>query len=111
MHRKCAELFLSQAVLSSNYHPVLLSPSCFQVDDPDVALKELETYLGFPLQGFVPYTRSVRPSVEIPKDHLQKYLENVLGDHATGIAVLFALQSESLHIPEPLALSIIQQMD
>ncbi|XP_054700249.1 acyl-CoA dehydrogenase family member 10 isoform X2 [Grus americana] len=59
-----------------------------KVDDPEVALKELETYLGFPLQGFVPYTRSVRPSVEIPKDHLQKYLENILGDQATGPLVL-----------------------
>ncbi|KAM9281358.1 acyl-CoA dehydrogenase family member 10 isoform 2-T3 [Morus bassanus] len=58
------------------------------VDDPEVALKELETYLGFPLQGFVPYTCAVRPSMEIPKDHLQKYLENVLGDQATGPLVL-----------------------
>ncbi|NXE80798.1 ACD10 dehydrogenase, partial [Cochlearius cochlearius] len=59
-----------------------------KVDDPEVALKELETYLGFPLQGFVPYTRSVRPGMEIPKDHLQKYLENVFSDQATGPLVL-----------------------
>ncbi|XP_037231511.1 acyl-CoA dehydrogenase family member 10 isoform X1 [Falco rusticolus] len=59
-----------------------------KVDDPAGALKELETYLGFPLKGFVPYTRSVRLGAEIPKDHLQKYLENVLGDHATGPLVL-----------------------
>ncbi|XP_075372044.1 acyl-CoA dehydrogenase family member 10 isoform X3 [Mycteria americana] len=59
-----------------------------KVDDPEVALKELEAYLGFPLQGFVPYTRSVRPSMEIPKDHLQKYLENVLSDQATGPLML-----------------------
>ncbi|NXW57038.1 ACD10 dehydrogenase, partial [Eurystomus gularis] len=59
-----------------------------KVDDPEVALKELETCLGFPLKGFVPYTRSVRPNVEIPKKHLQKYLENVLGDHARGPLVL-----------------------
>jgi len=111
MHRKCAELFLSPAILSSNYQSVFLPPSCFQVDDPEAAFKELETYLGFPLQGFVPYTRSVRPSMEIPRDHLQKYLETVLGDHATGIAVLFALQPERLHVLEPLALSIIRQMD
>ncbi|NXM65471.1 ACD10 dehydrogenase, partial [Serilophus lunatus] len=52
-----------------------------KVDDPEAALKELETHLGFPLQGFVPYTRSVRPGMEIPKDQLQKYLENVLGAH------------------------------
>ncbi|NWQ95291.1 ACD10 dehydrogenase, partial [Burhinus bistriatus] len=59
-----------------------------KVDGPEVALKELETYLGFPLQGFVPYTHSVRPSMEIPRDHLQKYLENVLSDQATGPLVL-----------------------
>ncbi|KAM6111791.1 acyl-CoA dehydrogenase family member 10 isoform 2-T2 [Pterocles gutturalis] len=59
-----------------------------KVDDPEAALKELETYLGFPLQGFVPYTRSVRSSMEIPKDRLQKYLENVLCDHAAGPLVL-----------------------
>lgn len=111
MHHKWAELFLSQAILSSNYHPLFLLPSCFQVDDPEVALKELETHLGFPLQGFVPYTRSVRPSMEIPKDHLQKYLENVLSDQATGITVLFALQPENSHILEPLALFVIRQMD
>lgn len=107
MHPKCPELFLSQAIFSSNSHPVFLPPSCFQVDDPEVALKELETYLGFPLQGFVPYTRSVRPGMEIPKDHLQKYLENIFSDQATGIAVLFAVQPETSHIPEPLALSMI----
>ncbi|NXJ60437.1 ACD10 dehydrogenase, partial [Rostratula benghalensis] len=59
-----------------------------KVGDPKAALKELETCLGFPLQGFVPYTCSVRPSAEIPKDHLQKYLENVLSDQATGPLVL-----------------------
>ncbi|NWV15330.1 ACD10 dehydrogenase, partial [Ptilonorhynchus violaceus] len=55
-----------------------------KVDDPEAALKELETHLGFPLRGFVPYTRSVRPGMEIPKDRLQKYLEDVLGAHPTG---------------------------
>ncbi|NXV75195.1 ACD10 dehydrogenase, partial [Atlantisia rogersi] len=59
-----------------------------KVDDPEIALKELETYLGFPLKGFVPYTHSMRPSMEIPKDHLQKYLENILNDQATGPLVL-----------------------
>ncbi|NXT56640.1 ACD10 dehydrogenase, partial [Pluvianellus socialis] len=59
-----------------------------KVDGTEAALKELETCLGFPLQGFVPYTCSVRPSMEIPKDRLQKYLENVLGDQATGPLVL-----------------------
>ncbi|XP_056360668.1 acyl-CoA dehydrogenase family member 10 [Oenanthe melanoleuca] len=55
-----------------------------KVDDPEAALKELETHLGFPLRGFVPYTRSVRPGMEIPKDRLQKYLEDVLGAHPTA---------------------------
>uniref|UniRef100_A0A8C5UL88 Aminoglycoside phosphotransferase domain-containing protein n=1 Tax=Malurus cyaneus samueli TaxID=2593467 RepID=A0A8C5UL88_9PASS len=55
-----------------------------KVDDPEAALKELETHLGFPLRGFVPYTRSVRPGMEIPKDRLQKYLEDVLAAHPTG---------------------------
>lgn len=85
--------------------------SFFQVDDLEVALKELETHLGFPLQGFVPYTCSVRPTVEIPKDRLQKYLENVFSEQATGSAALFALQPERSRILEPLALSVIWQMD
>ncbi|XP_039417004.1 acyl-CoA dehydrogenase family member 10 isoform X1 [Corvus cornix cornix] len=55
-----------------------------KVDDPEAALKELETHLGFPLRGFVPYTRSVRPGMEIPKDRLQEYLEDVLGAHPTA---------------------------
>ncbi|XP_062446557.1 acyl-CoA dehydrogenase family member 10 isoform X5 [Rhea pennata] len=55
-----------------------------KVDDTEVALKELETYLGFPLQGFVPYTRSVRPAMGIPKNRLQKYLENAFSGQATG---------------------------
>ncbi|XP_032864156.2 acyl-CoA dehydrogenase family member 10 isoform X1 [Tyto alba] len=59
-----------------------------KVDDPEVALKELKACLGFPLQRFVPYTQSVRPSMEISKEHLQKYLGNVLSDHATGPLVL-----------------------
>ncbi|KFO84936.1 Acyl-CoA dehydrogenase family member 10, partial [Buceros rhinoceros silvestris] len=59
-----------------------------KVGDPGTALRELETHLGFPLQGFVPYTRSVRPNAEIPKDHLRKYLETLLGDHTTAPLVL-----------------------
>lgn len=60
----------------------------YQVDDPEAALKELETYLGFPLRGFVPQTRLVRPTMEIPKGPLQKYLEEVLGGQTTGILAL-----------------------
>ncbi|NXC42378.1 ACD10 dehydrogenase, partial [Penelope pileata] len=55
-----------------------------KVDDPEVALKELETCLGFPVRGFVPYTRSVGPTADIPKDRLQKYLESVFSDQAAG---------------------------
>ncbi|NWX37352.1 ACD10 dehydrogenase, partial [Notiomystis cincta] len=55
-----------------------------KVDDSEAALKELETHLGFPLRGFVPYTRSVKPGMELPKDRLQKYLEDVLGAHPTA---------------------------
>nr|XP_048676888.1 acyl-CoA dehydrogenase family member 10 isoform X5 [Caretta caretta] len=59
-----------------------------KVDDPEAALKELETYLGFPLRGFVPQTRLVRPTMEIPKGPLQKYLEEVLGGQTTGPLIL-----------------------
>lgn len=49
--------------------------------------------------------------MEIPKDRLQKYLENVFSDQATGSAALLALQPERSHILEPLALSVPWQMD
>ncbi|NWU98670.1 ACD10 dehydrogenase, partial [Upupa epops] len=55
-----------------------------KVDDPETALKELESHLGFPLRGFVPYTRAVGPSVGIPREQLQKYLENLLGHHTAA---------------------------
>uniref|UniRef100_A0A7M4F8L8 Acyl-CoA dehydrogenase family member 10 n=1 Tax=Crocodylus porosus TaxID=8502 RepID=A0A7M4F8L8_CROPO len=61
-----------------------LGMSTLKVDDPEVAVKELENFLGFPLRGAVPFTRSVRPTMEIPQVPLQKYLENVLGSHTTG---------------------------
>lgn len=106
MHPNHAGLSLYLEILCSSRHPVLLSPSWFQVDDPDAALKELESHLGFPLRGFVPYTRSVRPGMEIPKDRLQEYLEDVLGAHPTGIAVGLAFPSENLDILELLAFSV-----
>ncbi|NXN96083.1 ACD10 dehydrogenase, partial [Rhinopomastus cyanomelas] len=55
-----------------------------KVDDLEAALKELEAHLGFPLQGFVPHTRSVRPSVEIPRDRLHEYLRSLLGHRAAA---------------------------
>ncbi|NXI45736.1 ACD10 dehydrogenase, partial [Galbula dea] len=65
-----------------------LGMKTMKVDDPEVALKELETCLGFPLQGFVPNTCAVKPSMAIPRDHLQKYLENVFDEHTAGPLML-----------------------
>ncbi|NXA37324.1 ACD10 dehydrogenase, partial [Eudromia elegans] len=59
-----------------------------KVVDTAAALRELEACLGFPLQGFVPYTRSVRPTMEISKNRLQKYLGYVLGGKTTGPLML-----------------------
>ncbi|XP_075424290.1 acyl-CoA dehydrogenase family member 10 isoform X2 [Ascaphus truei] len=53
--------------------------STIKVDDTRKALEQLEKQLGFPLKGFIPNTRSVRKSMEFPRDPLKKYLENVLG--------------------------------
>uniref|UniRef100_H3AVJ6 Acyl-CoA dehydrogenase family member 10 n=1 Tax=Latimeria chalumnae TaxID=7897 RepID=H3AVJ6_LATCH len=50
-----------------------------KVSDPAIALKELETLLGFPLQGSVPGTRTVRKAMEIPVEPLKKFLGKVLG--------------------------------
>ncbi|XP_053557692.1 acyl-CoA dehydrogenase family member 10 isoform X2 [Bombina bombina] len=51
-----------------------------KVDDAKEALEHLEKRLGFPLKGFVPNTRSVRPSMEIPRDSLKNYLEDLFGE-------------------------------
>ncbi|XP_074869155.1 acyl-CoA dehydrogenase family member 10 isoform X2 [Carettochelys insculpta] len=59
-----------------------------KVEDPEAALKELETFLGFPLRGFVPHTRLMRPTMEIPKDSLQQYLVKVLGGQKTDPVIL-----------------------
>ncbi|XP_057382334.1 acyl-CoA dehydrogenase family member 10 isoform X3 [Balaenoptera acutorostrata] len=55
-----------------------------KVHDPETAVKELETLLGFPLRMAVPNTRPVRKTMEIPKDSLEKYLQDLLGTQATG---------------------------
>ncbi|XP_070242243.1 acyl-CoA dehydrogenase family member 10 isoform X2 [Bos mutus] len=55
-----------------------------KVDDPETAVKELETLLGFPLRMAVPNTRPVRKTMEIPKDALEKYLKDLLGIQPTG---------------------------
>lgn len=55
-----------------------------KVNDPEAAVKELETLLGFTLRTVVPNTRPVRNTMEIPKDSLEKYLKDLLGTQATG---------------------------
>ncbi|XP_053135773.1 acyl-CoA dehydrogenase family member 10 isoform X2 [Hemicordylus capensis] len=65
-----------------------LGMKTLKVDDPNSAIRELETHLGFPLQRFVPYTCSVRPAMEIPREPLQKYLESLLGALTDGPLVL-----------------------
>lgn len=49
------------------------------------ALKDLENLLGFPLKDFVPNTRSVRPTMDIPRDSLTKYLETIFGEELSGL--------------------------
>ncbi|XP_072456539.1 acyl-CoA dehydrogenase family member 10 isoform X2 [Notamacropus eugenii] len=55
-----------------------------KVIDAENALKELETFLGFPLLKTVPNTCPVRKTMEIPRDSLEKYLRNLLGSQAAG---------------------------
>ncbi|XP_043757764.1 acyl-CoA dehydrogenase family member 10-like isoform X1 [Cervus elaphus] len=55
-----------------------------KVHDPETAVKELETLLGFPLRMAVPNIRLVRKTMEIPKDSLEKYLKDLLGTQPTG---------------------------
>ncbi|XP_030886516.1 LOW QUALITY PROTEIN: acyl-CoA dehydrogenase family member 10 [Leptonychotes weddellii] len=55
-----------------------------QVDDPETAVKELETLLGFTLRMVIPNTSPVRKTVEIPRDSLEKYLKDLLGTQSTG---------------------------
>ncbi|XP_075034562.1 acyl-CoA dehydrogenase family member 10 isoform X2 [Mixophyes fleayi] len=55
-----------------------------KVNNVKEALEDLENHLGFPLRGFVPSTRSVRPTMDIPRDSLNKYLENMFGEESSG---------------------------
>ncbi|KAG9487758.1 hypothetical protein GDO78_007512 [Eleutherodactylus coqui] len=55
-----------------------------KVNNVQDALKDLENLLGFPLKDFVPGTRSVRPAMDIPRDSLAKYLENIFGEKLSG---------------------------
>ncbi|KAG8513231.1 Acyl-CoA dehydrogenase family member 10, partial [Galemys pyrenaicus] len=54
-----------------------------KVNDPETAVKELETLLGFRLKMAVPNTCPVRKTMEIPKDSLEKYLKDLLGTQTT----------------------------
>ncbi|XP_053446218.1 acyl-CoA dehydrogenase family member 10 isoform X2 [Nycticebus coucang] len=54
-----------------------------KVKDPETAVQELETLLGFTLRVSIPNTRPVRKTMEIPKDSLEKYLKDVLGIQTT----------------------------
>lgn len=58
-----------------------------KVNNPEAAVQELETLLGFTLRTVIPNTRPVRKTMEIPKDSLEKYLKDLLGTQATGIYV------------------------
>ncbi|KAF5929298.1 hypothetical protein HPG69_019319 [Diceros bicornis minor] len=55
-----------------------------KVNDPETAVRELETLLGFTLRMVIPNTRPVRKTMEIPKDSLKKYLRDLLGTQTTG---------------------------
>ncbi|KAG8597771.1 hypothetical protein GDO81_002385 [Engystomops pustulosus] len=55
-----------------------------KVNNVKDALKDLENILGFSLNDFVPNTRSVRPTMDIPRDPLTKYLENIFREKLSG---------------------------
>ncbi|XP_068101616.1 acyl-CoA dehydrogenase family member 10 isoform X2 [Hyperolius riggenbachi] len=59
-----------------------------KVDNVKEALEELEKLLKFPLKDFVPNTRSVRPSMEINRDSLKKYLEEIFEEATSGTLFL-----------------------
>ncbi|XP_021113125.1 acyl-CoA dehydrogenase family member 10 isoform X6 [Heterocephalus glaber] len=59
-----------------------------KVNDPEIAVKELESLLGFSLHRGILNTRPVRKTMEIPKDALEKYLGNLLGTQTKGLMEL-----------------------
>lgn len=61
-----------------------LGITAVKMDVPERALKELQELLGFPLQGFIPNTRMVRKTMEIPKESLKKYLEKHVASDTSG---------------------------
>ncbi|XP_060076036.1 acyl-CoA dehydrogenase family member 10-like isoform X2 [Ylistrum balloti] len=54
-----------------------------KVSDPDVAIRELEEFLGMPLHGYVEGTIAVAEHLRIPMDRLENYLKNVLHIQST----------------------------
>ncbi|XP_072521093.1 acyl-CoA dehydrogenase family member 10-like isoform X2 [Salminus brasiliensis] len=48
------------------------------VRDPALAVKELEQVLKVPLSGFVPGSRSVRPTEQFPMDQITQYLSKAV---------------------------------
>ncbi|XP_063310318.1 acyl-CoA dehydrogenase family member 10 [Pelobates fuscus] len=56
-----------------------LGISTIKVSDAKEAIDQLEKQLGFTLKNVVPYTQPVRRTMEIPRDSLQKYLEDLFG--------------------------------
>ncbi|KAM8961929.1 acyl-CoA dehydrogenase family member 10 [Pelodytes ibericus] len=64
-----------------------LGLTTIKVSDPEEALEKLEEQLGFSLKGFIPNTRSVRKTMEIPLDSLKKYLEKCFGETSDTLIV------------------------
>ncbi|XP_007529640.1 acyl-CoA dehydrogenase family member 10 isoform X2 [Erinaceus europaeus] len=79
----------SESIFLDDLEPNLKAAACLgihtiKVNDPEAAVKELETLLGFMLKTAIPNTCPVRKTMEIPKDSLEKYLKDVLGTQTTG---------------------------
>ncbi|KAM8816921.1 acyl-CoA dehydrogenase family member 10 isoform 3-T4 [Rhynchonycteris naso] len=82
---------LKTAVLSNNFYLsngksfLPLDRKQFDVvDNPEVAVKELEALLGFTLRKALPNTRPVSKTMEIPIESLEKHLRALLGTRTTG---------------------------
>ncbi|XP_021365983.1 acyl-CoA dehydrogenase family member 10-like isoform X2 [Mizuhopecten yessoensis] len=55
-----------------------LGINTIKVSNPDVAIRELEGFLGVPLHGYVEGTVAVAEHLKVPMDRLEDYLKNVL---------------------------------
>ncbi|XP_015221642.2 acyl-CoA dehydrogenase family member 10 isoform X1 [Lepisosteus oculatus] len=63
-----------------------------KVGDPGAAIGELQGTLGFPLSGFVPGTRAVRPEMALPLQQLGQHLQEVLSPESPGAPTFLAGQ-------------------